>query len=333
VAPCVSILTPVYNRARFLPQAIESVLAQDMPDWELIISDNISTDESPDIAQRYAQQDSRIKFFRNNVHTSAVENFNLCYERADPDSTYVTLLASDDWWEPMFLSRTTTIGEQYPHVAVVHTDMYRADNDGRIINLYSDLYPHNTPPHGLHQSARAIMYGTFINIMAAIIRRSLKDDIYPSEHLLDPELPLTPDYDLWVQLLIRGAQSYYIKEPLAYYRRHKDSMTSPERAIDRLQAELHTLTEKLNGVCPAELENVRRDAVQQRLASIGIQLLQKNQSAEAINYLRQAHIMGEWKRLDVMIGRMIASLPCSGKCHARIWNTALHLAQLLGRTA
>jgi glycosyltransferase involved in cell wall biosynthesis len=316
-----------------LPQAIESVLAQDMLDWELIISDNISTDESPDIAQRYAQQDSRIKFFRNDMHISAVENFNLCYERADPDSTYVTLLASDDWWNPTFLSRTTEIGEQYPHVAIVHTDMYRADSKGEIINLYSDLYPHNTPPPGFHQSARAIMYGTFINIMAAIVRRRLKDEIYPSEHLLDPELPLTPDYDLWVQLLIRGAHAYYIKEPLAYYRRHDDSMTSPERAIHRLQSELHTLKNKLDGICPAELEDVRRDEMQKRHASIGFELLLKNQANEALSHLRQSHILSSWKRLDVTIARIIASLPFSLTCRAWLWRSVLSTARLVGKAS
>jgi glycosyltransferase involved in cell wall biosynthesis len=304
-----------------------------MPDWELIISDNISTDESPAIAQRYAQQDNRIKFFRNDVHVSAVENFNLCYERIDPKSTYVALLASDDWWAPTFLSRTTSIGDQYPHLAIVHTEMYRADTNGTIINLYSELYPHNTPQEGFHQSARAILYGTFINIMAAIIRRSLKENIYPSEHLLDPQLPLTPDYDLWVQLMIRGAEAYYIKEPLGYYRRHDGSMTSPERIIHRLQGELHTLTTKLDGVCPPELEEGRRDAIQQRLASIGFELLSRNEPAEALDYLRQSHIMGNWKRLDVLVARILASLPCPAQCHSKIWHALLDIGRLLGRTA
>ncbi|NJN67962.1 MAG: glycosyltransferase [Chloroflexaceae bacterium] len=144
MAPRVSILMAVYNRARFLPDAVESVLAQEMTDWELIISDNVSTDGTTEIAQRYAQRDQRIRYFRNDVHVTAVENFNLCYHRANPASTYLALLASDDWWEPAFLARTVAMADQHPDLAFVHTDMYRTDAEGGILNRYSDVYWYNT---------------------------------------------------------------------------------------------------------------------------------------------------------------------------------------------
>lgn len=333
MAPKVSILTPVYNRADYLPTAIESVLAQTMMDWELIISDNLSTDGSTAIAQRYAAQDSRIHYHKNEEHVTAVENFNLCYHRSHPESTYIALLASDDWWEPTFLSRTIEKAEQYPHVAFVHTDMYRTSSDGHILNKYSDLYLHNTPPAGLHQAVPEIFYGTFINIMAAIVSRKIKEELYPTYDFLDNEFKLTPDYDLWVQLIVRGAYGYYIAEPLAYYRKHGDAMTMPERMLPRLESEIRVLDERLEGVIPPELKDVQRDALQQRYASIGFELLTHNRADEAQPHLRQSHLLSAWKRIDVTLARIIASLPCSPACRSLLWRSSLSAARLMGRSA
>jgi glycosyltransferase involved in cell wall biosynthesis len=331
VTPRVSILTPVYNGERFLSDTIKSVLAQEMPDWELIISDNVSTDRSAEIAQCYAQQDPRIRFFRNDVHVTAVENFNLCYHRSTPDSTYVALLASDDWWEPSFLARTVAIAEERPELAYVYTDMYRTDAEGRILNRYSAMYRHNTPPPGEHHALPGVFYGTFINIMAALINRAVKAHIYPTHDLLDASLPLTPDNDLWVHLITRGGRGYYIAEPLAYYRKHAGAMTLPARIIPRLQGELTTLRDKLEGVCLPEFEVARREAVQQRYASIGFELLASGRADEAREALREAHLRCNGRRRDVAVARLIAGAPGPQGGRARLWQLVLGVGQRLGK--
>ena len=74
--PLVSIGLPVFNGADFLAAAIESILAQEMGDFELIISDNASTDETPDICKRYAALDPRISYIRHPGNMGAARNYN-----------------------------------------------------------------------------------------------------------------------------------------------------------------------------------------------------------------------------------------------------------------
>ena len=91
----VSILTPVYNTASYLPQCIESVLAQSYADWQLICVDDCSTDNSYEIIQRYAAADSRIVALHNdrNVGLAAARNRALHYATGE----IITMLDSDDW--------------------------------------------------------------------------------------------------------------------------------------------------------------------------------------------------------------------------------------------
>lgn len=330
MAPLVSILTPVYNRADFLPNAIESVLAQDMGDYELIISDNLSTDGSVEIAERYAQQDKRIKFFRNEEHCSGVENFNLCFHRSDPQSTYIALLASDDWWMPSFLSRMVAIGKQYPDLSFVHADMYRTDETGQVLNRYIDLYPTITPPEGPHQAVRELFAGNYINIMAALINRRERDRLYPSKELFDLSLKLTPDYELWLQLMIRGARAYYCAEPLAYYRKHSDAMTMPSRVIPSMGEHIELFRDRLQGVCPPDLEPLRLREVRRYLTQLGFALLEADQADQAMEPLRESHILGSWKQLDVTVARIITALPGSSRFRRQVWNLARSARNLAG---
>src|SRR3546814_8578716 len=70
----VSVVTPVYNGGAFLGEAIESVLRQTLPDWNYVILDNCSTDETPEIAAAYAAKDSRIRVLRSEEHTSELQS-------------------------------------------------------------------------------------------------------------------------------------------------------------------------------------------------------------------------------------------------------------------
>src|SRR5471032_2980636 len=81
-APKVSVLIPTYNYARFLPEAIESILAQDFQDFELLISDDCSTDNSAEVIARYAAQDKRIRFQIHSANLGMVQNWNWCLSQA-----------------------------------------------------------------------------------------------------------------------------------------------------------------------------------------------------------------------------------------------------------
>ncbi|MBY6069551.1 glycosyltransferase [Leisingera aquaemixtae] len=101
-APKVSIGLPVYNGARYLAEAIESVLAQDFEDFELILSDNASTDETPDICKSFAAADPRVKYVRHPRNIGAAKNHNYTFLAASGE--FFQWFAHDDVLGPQFLS-------------------------------------------------------------------------------------------------------------------------------------------------------------------------------------------------------------------------------------
>jgi len=100
--PLVSIGMPVHNGERFLSQALDSLLAQRHQDYELIISDNASTDATADICHGYTARESRIRYLRLEAHRDAVGNFDHVLQAARGE--YFMWAAADDLWEPLFIS-------------------------------------------------------------------------------------------------------------------------------------------------------------------------------------------------------------------------------------
>lgn len=329
MAPVVSVLMAVYNREAFLATAIESVLAQTRGDVELIVSDNVSTDATPEIALRYARQDSRVRYFRNDAHVSAVENFNLCFRRSNPDAPYFALLASDDWWEPCLLDTLVGVADAHPDIAVAHADMYRTDATGRIIGRYTDIFPAR-PPGGRHRAVRELYDGNYINIMAAVVNRSVWRRVTSRTDLFDPSLKLTPDYLFWLELLSHGGDAYYVPEALAYYRKHDDAMTMPKNTIPSLQEEISIFREKLAGI-PSELEPYRRSALHRRMAQLGFELLQVGRTSEAIAALDASRRVASGRRLDVQVARLLSILPMSKHIAPRLWAWAGATAAMVRR--
>jgi len=100
--PLVSIGMPVYNGERFIRQALDSLLAQDYENFELIISDNASTDGTQEICLEYRAQDGRIRYYRNENNLGALANFNRVLGLAQ--GPYFMWISHDDVWEPSYMS-------------------------------------------------------------------------------------------------------------------------------------------------------------------------------------------------------------------------------------
>lgn len=100
--PRVALGLPVFNGEKYLARAIDSLLAQDMGDFELIISDNASTDATAEICQDYAARDKRIRYFRQTENLGAAPNYNFVFEKSSAD--YFKWAAHDDLCKPRFLS-------------------------------------------------------------------------------------------------------------------------------------------------------------------------------------------------------------------------------------
>jgi glycosyltransferase involved in cell wall biosynthesis len=118
-APRVSVVTPFYNTATYLPECIESVLAQSHGDLEYILCNNHSTDGGGEIAARYAARDRRIRIVSPPSFVGQVPNYNFALGQIAPDTRYCKVVQADDTIFPRCLTEMVTLAEAHPSIAVV----------------------------------------------------------------------------------------------------------------------------------------------------------------------------------------------------------------------
>lgn len=127
--PLVTIGMPVYNGANYLAEALESLLAQTYPHFELIISDNASTDETRAICESYAARDRRIRYYRNAQNLGAAANYNRLVKLAN--GKYFKWAAHDDLCTPATLERCVAVLEQDESIVLCHAQTTIIDEQGR----------------------------------------------------------------------------------------------------------------------------------------------------------------------------------------------------------
>lgn len=134
VAPRVSVALPVRNGRKYLRACLESLLAQTFRDFELIICDNASTDETEAICREYAQRDPRIRYHRNPANIGPAANFNRGYELARGE--YLKWQAFDDILDPAYLENCVKLLDSDPTVSLAHTKTMIIDDQGQVIDKY-----------------------------------------------------------------------------------------------------------------------------------------------------------------------------------------------------
>jgi glycosyltransferase involved in cell wall biosynthesis len=203
---------PAYNAAPTVGAAIRSVLAQTLPDFELIVVDDGSTDETVARVQRFASD--RIRLIRQSNSGQAVaRNTALAVARG----MYVSLLDSDDLWAPTYLEEMAKILEANPNAGVAYPDAWVFDQEiGRIARVTAKQ-AWNPPsiPHHPQSFFRALLeYGNFV-FVGATIRQSVLDEVGAFHLGVDG----SEDYELWLRISAHGHGFVPYGSPLAIYRR------------------------------------------------------------------------------------------------------------------
>jgi glycosyltransferase involved in cell wall biosynthesis len=129
--PRVSIGLPVFNGENYIGEALQSLLEQSYMNFEVIISDNASSDRTEEICLSYAERDPRINYFRNVKNIGAAGNFNLLFERAKGD--YFKWAAHDDLIAPTFMEKCVEVLEKDNSVALCFTKIRPIDAEGRFL--------------------------------------------------------------------------------------------------------------------------------------------------------------------------------------------------------
>jgi glycosyltransferase involved in cell wall biosynthesis len=135
-APRVTVGVPAYNAQRYLPLALDSLIAQTYKNIEILVVDNASTDSTPDIVQRYAEQDPRIRYVRNPENIGAGRNFKRCLELAHTE--YFRWQSADDLSAPTFVERCVAVLDREPDVIQAYPRTILIDENGNELSKYDD---------------------------------------------------------------------------------------------------------------------------------------------------------------------------------------------------
>jgi glycosyltransferase involved in cell wall biosynthesis len=206
--PLVSVIIPTYNRGWILRDAIESVLSQDFKNFELIVVDDGSTDDTPSILSDY--EDRLVSVFQKNSGVSAARNKGII----KASGRYIAFLDSDDEWLPEKLSKQMDFFLKNPDALICQTEEIWIRNGVRVNpkkrhRKYSGMF--------FDQSLRLCL----VSPSAVAIQKTVFDQI----GLFDETLPACEDYDLWLRVICRFPV-YLIDEPLTVKRGgHPDQLS------------------------------------------------------------------------------------------------------------
>jgi glycosyltransferase involved in cell wall biosynthesis len=267
----VSVIVPAYNAMNYLPESLDSILAQTYLDFEVIIVNDGSTDNLSEWASELT--DSRVKLIsQENRGLAGARNTGLNHAQGE----YIAYLDADDLWDATKLAKQIEMLEQNPEVGLVYTWIDRIEQNGKSLgkrfksNLSGNIW-------------KKLLERNVISPSSAMIRRCCFDRV----GLFDENLKsFVEDWDMWLRI----AACYPIKvlpEPLLQYRECPSSVSKNFQAMER---SYHIVIEKAFTSASSELMFQKRKSYSRAYLHLASQSLQSHQPDYAIasNYLQQA---------------------------------------------
>jgi hypothetical protein len=207
--PKVSVIIPTYNRADFIEEAVESALCQTYKDFEIIIVDDGSTDNTKDVLQKFH---NKIRYvYKNNGGVASARNSGIKHAHGE----YIAFLDSDDLWLPERLKIGVQALDFDKNIGLFFSDCHRVFNGKRVSKTYFDAYK---PYSGF--VFKQLYMQDFIPTSTVLVRK----DCLRLLGMFDGNLPSCEDYDLWLRIST-CFKINYTKMPLAIYKTHSKSIS------------------------------------------------------------------------------------------------------------
>lgn len=216
-APRITVGLPVYNGQKYLEAAIESHLAQSFGDFELVISDNGSTDATGEICGRYAQLDARVKYLKSPINRGILWNHRRVLEPVDPSTPYFRWAGADDILEPGLLAAMVEVLDTRPEIEAVMPATKNIDEEGTVIRTMERSLNLESPD--VFERARQILLANYQHVIAyGLLRAPSLRRMRTGPHYIgwDPVF-------IW-ELALRGPV-FQLVEPALLRRFHRGSIS------------------------------------------------------------------------------------------------------------
>lgn len=231
----VSIITPCYNGAKYIGETIDSVISQTYPDWEMIIVDDGSKDNSAQIVREYAEKDSRITLVQQeNAGSAAARNNGI--RRAE--GQYMALLDADDLWHPDFLEKQIAFMKEKDAVCVF-CSYRRIDENSKEI-----MRPTHSKPVVTKKDMKVMNY---IGCLSGLYDTTRHGKVFLKESLKS----IRDDYAYWYDIVALEDRAYGNPEILADYRVLSGSTTGNKKKLIKKQYQFYRTYLKENPVTAA----------------------------------------------------------------------------------
>lgn len=207
----VSIILPTYNGSRFIKDSIESIINQTYKNWELIIINDCSTDNTLNICKEYAKNDNRIKIFTNETNKKLPASLNIGFEKACGE--YLTWTSDDNMYKENAINYMVEYLEKHLNVDFISSDFDYVDENNIFINTQMDRYPNRN----LYILPRFNVVGACFMYRREIINKVGKYD--ESQFLCE-------DYDYWFRIALCCNMAFLNNVNLYKYRESKYNLSS-----------------------------------------------------------------------------------------------------------
>jgi glycosyltransferase involved in cell wall biosynthesis len=214
-APRVSVIVPAHNYGRYLDDCLRSILEQDVPELEVIVIDDASSDDTQDVLGR--RRDARLLRLRNDKCLGATATINRGLGLARGD--VITILDADDLMLPGCVGRHLGVFDRHPDVGLTHANARLIDEAGVVFGLAKR--PGSGGDVSVERAFGRLLAGNFMVAASVFVRAAC----YRSVGLYDSRLAHGYDWDMWLRIA-RDFATAYIDEPLAARRLHRASMSS-----------------------------------------------------------------------------------------------------------